>query len=234
MTAIALERDDLRLWVLSAAVVVALHAAAGLLLMTWHEPLGIGENEDAILVDLAPITAPQTESTQDLAPGPEQQQAAPAPQEQPKEPEQKVEEKIEPPPPVPNADVVLPKETPKQVEQPKPVLPPAPQTTAPPKPQVSARARDSWNRQIALQIQRHKVYPAAAIARNETGTVMLAMTINRDGNVVSAHVVRSSGYPTLDQATIAIVHRAAPFPRPPEGMPGSTFDFTIPFPFKLR
>ena len=38
MTAIAADSYDLRRWVLSAAVVIGLHAALVVRLTTWHEP----------------------------------------------------------------------------------------------------------------------------------------------------------------------------------------------------
>jgi protein TonB len=233
-TALSLERDDLRIWVISAAAVVAVHAGAVLTLLQWHEPVSGEDTGEVVLLDLPPITGPTAETKQDLAPGPEQLQAAPVPKEQPKEPEQKPEEKVEPPPPVPNAEAVLPKEVPKPVEQPKPVMPPAPVATAPARPHPSAAGRDSWNRLIALQLQRHKGYPAAAIARNETGTSVVAFTLDRRGVVVASRVTQSSGYPALDQEALATVKRAAPFPMPPESVPGESFDFTVPFPFRLH
>ena len=56
----------------------------------------------------APLTAPPTDSRNDLAPGPEQQQSKSAQDVQ--QPEQTPQEKIEPPPPVPDAEVKLPEE----------------------------------------------------------------------------------------------------------------------------
>jgi protein TonB len=232
---VSLERVDLRLWVASAAVILALHASAGLLLLNWHDPLTGDEGTEAIVVDLAPFTGPSADTKHDLAPGPEQQQAAPVPERQPKEPDQKVEEKIEPPPPVPNADVTLPNETPKEPDRPKEqVMPPAPVTTAPPPPRPSAAQLASWHRKIAIQLERHKNYPAPAQARHETGVTTVAFTIDREGKVVASRIIRSSGFASLDQETIATVQRAAPFPPPPANLPGPTFDFTVPIQFNLR
>ena len=108
MTAIAADSYDLRRWVLSAAVVIGLHAALVVRLTTWHEPVPGDEGTEAIIVDLAPLTAPPTDSRNDLAPGPEQQQSKAAQDVQ--QPEQTPQEKIEPPPPVPDAEVKLPEE----------------------------------------------------------------------------------------------------------------------------
>jgi protein TonB len=235
MIDVPLERADLRLWVASAAVILALHASAGLLLMTWQDPLTGDEGTEAIVVDLAPFTGPSADTKRDLAPGPEQQQAAPVPERQPKEPDQKVEEKVEPPPAVPNADVVLPKVTPKEPDRPKEqVMPPAPLTTAPTPPRPSAAQLTSWHRAIAIQLERHKNYPASAQTRHETGVATVAFTINREGRVVATRIIGSSGFASLDQETIATVQRAAPFPPPPANLAGPTFDFTVPIQFNIR
>src|SRR5262249_57638793 len=99
---------DLRRWVFSAAVVVGLHAVLVVMLTRWHERVAGDEGSDAIVVDLAPFTGPSTESKNDLAPGPEQQQSTATPDVQPPEPEEKPQEKIERPPVLPDADVQLP------------------------------------------------------------------------------------------------------------------------------
>jgi protein TonB len=228
-----IDSDDLRLWFASAAVVLAVHAGATAMLLRWHEPVEGDEGTATIVVDLAPYLGPESESKQNLAPGPEQQQFTPS-EPQPETPEAKIEEKVEPPPPVPEPEVVLPPE-PKPLERPREEPRPfVPQTTAPPPPRPSAARVASWHRQIVLQIERHKGYPAAAQARHQIGIAQLAFTINRQGRVVASRVVQSSGHPLLDQETIATVQRAQPFPVPPPNMPGETFDFTVPMRFNIR
>ena len=123
MIAVAADRNDLSRWLLSAAVVIGIHAALAVTLTRWHEPLAGDEGTEAIVVDLAPFTAPPTESKNDLAPGPEQQQSTATPDAQPPKSEEKPKEKIEPPPPLPDADVQLPMEVKppdKPIEQPNP------------------------------------------------------------------------------------------------------------------
>jgi protein TonB len=233
MIATVADSYDLRRWVLSAAVVVGLHAALVVLLTRWHEHVAGDEGSDAIVVDLAPFTGPSTESKNDLAPGPEQQQSTATPDVLPK-PEEKPQEKIERPPVLPDADVQLPLEVKppdKPIEQPSP---PVPQATSPPRPRPSAAQVASWHRRIALQVERHKGYPASARARHETGTAELAFTLDRTGKVVASRIARTSGFAALDQETIDTVRRAAPFPPPPQNLPGETFDFTVPIRFNIR
>jgi protein TonB len=231
MTAIAADSYDLRRWVLSAAVVIALHTALIVTLTTWHEHLPGDEGTEAIIVDLAPVMAPPTDSRNDLAPGPEQQQSKAI---QDVQPEQTPQEKIEPPPPVPDAEVKMPEEV-KPAEKPKEEpTPPVPETTSPPRPRPSAAQVASWHRRIAQQVERHKGYPPSARKRHETGTAQLAFTLDRNGKVVTSRIVRTSGSAALDQETIDTVRRAQPYPAPPPNMPGDTFDFTVPIHFNIR
>jgi periplasmic protein TonB len=234
MNVAAADRYDLPRWVFSAAVVAGLHALLVMTIMNWREPVMGDEGTEAILVDLAPYTGPATDTKNDLAPGPEQQQSRSTPDDQPPKTEQKPQEKIEPPPPIPDADVQLPAEAKppeKLKEQP---TPPVPEATSPPRPRPSAAQVASWHRRIALQVERHKGYPASARARHETGIVELAFTLDRNGKVVTSRVVRTSGFAALDQETIDTVQRAQPFPLPPPNMPGETFDFTVPIRFNIR
>ena len=108
MTAALLGNDDVRRWLVSGAVVVAVHLGLVAMLTSWHERVTGDEGTEAIVVDLAPFTGPTTESKNDLAPGPEQQQSIAKPDVQPPNPEEKPQEKIETPPVVPDADVQLP------------------------------------------------------------------------------------------------------------------------------
>ena len=234
MTAALLGNDDVRRWVFSGAVVIAAHLGLVAILTSWHERVTGDEGTEAIVVDLAPFTGPATESKTDLAPGPEQQQSIATPDAQPPKPEEKPQEKMETPPIVPDADVQLPadiKPPDKPREEP---TPPVPQATAPPRPRPSAAQVASWHRQIALQVERHKGYPASARAGHQTGTAELAFTLDRTGKVLASRVVRTSGVAALDQETIDTVRRAQPFPPPPTNMPGETFDFTVPIRFNIR
>jgi len=233
MIATTLDRDEIARWVATAALVLAVHAAAIAMVMRWHELIS-GDEGLAVVVDLEPYASPETQSTSDIAPGPPQQQAESFPPPPPEKREEKTE-KIEPPPPALNPEVVVPPETLKPPdiprEEPKP---PTPETTAPPRPRPSAAEVASWYRKIGAQIERHKGYPTAAEARHQKGIVQLAFTIDRQGHVVASRIVQSSGFAALDQETIATVRRAEPFPPPPANMPGETFDFTVPIQFNIR
>ena len=173
----------------SIVVVLALHAAAGAALMTWREPVTVGEPSDAVVVDLAPFSAPPSETVEDLPPGPKQEEAEQPPPPPQEKPEEKVEEKVEVPPAPEPPVAALPPPEPEVVKPPEPTpVPPAPATTAPPRAQASKAEINSWYSKIVTQLERHKAYPRAAEARGEKGVVRLAFSIDRDGHVVSSQV----------------------------------------------
>lgn len=233
MTAIAVDAADLRRWLLSALLVLALHASTALLLLHWHEPVvGAEPSEGAITIDLAPVTTPKSESNQDLAPGPEVQETTPEPA--PEQPQEKPPEKTDTPP-LPEAEVTLPKPE-ERVEQPKAVPQPnVPTPTAPPRQRTASPAEvQSWYRRILTQLERHKGYPAAARARGQTGVAEIAFTIDRRGRVITSRILRSSGVSSLDQEALATLKRAQPFPAPPADLSGATFEFTVPIRFSIR
>jgi len=233
--AATIDRADLGRWLLSAAVVIGLHAAAVTALLRHHQPVTGDEGGPAVIVDLAPFVTPPSESQQDLAPGPEQQflPQPPAPPQEQKPEEEKPE--VELPPPTPESEVTLPPEEAKP-EPPKPVpVTPPPMPTAPPRQRTaSAAAVTSWNISIAKQIERHKGYPASALRRRESGVARVAFAIDREGHVIDSRVIESSGHVALDQEAIATLNRAQPFPPPPEGLGGERFEFRVPVKFTVK
>jgi protein TonB len=224
-------RGEFWRWAGSIAVALAIHTAAVLGLVEWSEPLAGVDRTPSLTVDLVPFVNPITE-LRDSAPGPLQRQAEAAPHSQPDEDEQPVDqtEYVEV---APDADSVVRKVVGPATQGAAPGVD-ARDDTAPPPPRPSVEQVASWHRQIAMQIERHKSYPAAARARRQTGIAQLAFTINRRGMVTASRIVRSSSFAALDQETIATVRRAQPFPAPPPNMPGETFDFTIPIRFNIR
>ncbi|MDI9347554.1 MAG: energy transducer TonB [Methylacidiphilales bacterium] len=57
----------------------------------------------------------------------------------------------------------------------------------------------------------NKNYPALALKNNITGDVILLVIIHRSGKLIKAQILKSSGQPILDQASIATIQKAAPF-----------------------
>ena len=60
-------------------------------------------------------------------------------------------------------------------------------------------------------------YPDEARRQRVYGSLLLTVSIRRDGTVESIEINRSSGFRVLDQAAVRIVELAAPFaPFPPD------------------
>jgi len=68
-------------------------------------------------------------------------------------------------------------------------------------------------------LERRKRYLSGARSRGEQGTAYVRFRIDDGGNVLSASLARSSGFPALDNEVVEMVRRASPVPAPP---PGST------------
>lgn len=167
----------------------------------------------------------------------------------------------EPPPSPAPAEVVLPKSEPEPplpmakpkpepTEKPKREVKPtkrkeAPTTSAAPRSEAqpsqrtaapsqgasasNSMARASWAAMISAHLNRFKRYPPGA--QGITGRPSVRFTLDGSGRVTSAGLTRSSGSGVLDAEAVATVHRASPFPRPPDGRGAS---FSVPVNFTSR
>lgn len=83
-------------------------------------------------------------------------------------------------------------------------------------------------------LDRHKEYPRPARMRREEGTAYLYFVIARDGRVLQFDLRKSSGFGSLDRATIDMIKRASPVPEIPESMSVAKLELVIPVQFQLR
>jgi protein TonB len=82
-------------------------------------------------------------------------------------------------------------------------------------------ARANYPGAVLRQIQRVRKQPVAA-----RGTVVVAFQVRADGALGLARILRSSGSAVLEEAALAHIRRAAPFPAPPAGAQTAfTFEF---------
>jgi protein TonB len=119
-------------------------------------------------------------------------------------------------------------------------LPPAVPTASAAVPTPSAgrltpsKAAVTWQGLLLARLQQAKHYPLSAQARRQQGVALLHFTMDRDGNVLTAEIRKSSGYDLLDQETMALVRRAQPLPRPPPEVTGNPVDLVVPVEFFLH
>jgi protein TonB len=178
-----------------------------------------------------PVREPETRAVSNEPAPKEQPAVAPAPQdvatlvrpEVPVAPATHEPQQHEPPPP-----------------EAKPVERPHPQSQASPSPPASAannigRGRlagdANYQGRIAAHLARYKRFPADARSRRQQGSAVVAFNIDGAGRVTSVRLVRGTGHPPLDHEVEAMVHRASPFPSPPDG---TAMSFTAPVSFRLN
>lgn len=87
------------------------------------------------------------------------------------------------------------------------------------------RAKDAYLWQV---IRKFSQYLPDLRDKNEGGTVVLRFTITRDGRLLEASIVRSSGVIALDRGLLDALRAAAPYPPLPSTIPGDQVVFTQP------
>ncbi|HEX4111702.1 MAG TPA: energy transducer TonB [Stellaceae bacterium] len=92
---------------------------------------------------------------------------------------------------------------------------------------------DDYLERLYRHLLRYKKYPPEAIGAKQQGSVIVGFTIARDGTVSNARIEKSSGSPSLDQATLALVRRASPAPPLPDSFKGSEARVKFPIDYKL-
>lgn len=136
------------------------------------------------------------------------------------------------PPPTPPRPAPAPAKPP----PPQAATPPSPTPTAPPQmasplgpsqddsPAVTVpKPSDDGDEVVSYQtlifgmLELKKQFPADALRRGASGTALVAFVLNDDGTVQSEKILRSSGDAALDVESLALIQRAAPFPKPPPG-----------------
>ena len=92
---------------------------------------------------------------------------------------------------------------------------------------------DLYKSNLLKRVYSYVIYPARAIDRNQEGTVVLKVTVNRKGKVLNIKNDEPSRYRLLNSAATKAVKKASPFPTAPRKLQGSTFDIEFPIVFRL-
>jgi len=236
-------------WVLSAALVLAAHAGLALAIVDRADEAGDGDTAQAFVLELASVPTARADVPDNIAPGPDQTEAAAMPVPQ-KLNEEDLEAEV---PPVLDAEVTLPEQAapvPKAEAAPL-YQAPAPATTATqalaPRIAEAARAPEagsapterplaaaSWKIQLERLLEKNKRYPAEARVRRQHGEVRVVFVLDRQGNVVHRQVAVSSGHLALDTEALALLDRTQPFPALPTEWPGDKISITAPIRFNFR
>jgi periplasmic protein TonB len=92
---------------------------------------------------------------------------------------------------------------------------------------------DNYLEALRRWLAKYKQYPDEAVAKKEEGMVVLGFTLARDGTVLSAWIVRSSGFPVIDQAALDMMHRASPVPPVPDHYKGTELKLAMPIDYSI-
>lgn len=82
----------------------------------------------------------------------------------------------------------------------------------------SDRVSNSYVARVAAHLNRFKKYPKTSRRAKEEGKVNVQFTVDIDGNVSAIRLTQSSGFVELDEESLRMVRRAAPFPEIPNAL----------------
>jgi colicin import membrane protein len=97
-------------------------------------------------------------------------------------------------------------------------------------PAPRGEAATRYDLAVLARLDRAKHYPEHALRRRARGTAVVGFALDATGRVTVATLLRSSGDRDLDDASLAVVRRAAPFPEPP---PGARRNFAVDIAFGM-
>lgn len=75
----------------------------------------------------------------------------------------------------------------------------------------------AYDRVVLARLEQHKRFPKAAHARGARGVAVVGFALDAKGEVAASVLLRSAGAADLDAESLAVIRRAAPFPKPPPG-----------------
>lgn len=123
----------------------------------------------------------------------------------------------------------------------QPIAPPAQPAVASAQPDATAKAahdneQDELNNNyfgiVRKQVIRNIEYPRRAVKESIEGLVMVRIKVDRSGGLSSFEIAQSAD-DLLDAEAERAVKKAAPFPKPADGLEGNAFEYIVPIVFKL-
>lgn len=94
----------------------------------------------------------------------------------------------------------------------------------------SATEHRKYLGKLRTHLERNKVNPRTTLI----GTTIVRLTVKSDGQLVSRQIVKSSGLKVLDDAALASIEKASPFPAIPDEVGEETIEVSVPFKFSVR
>ena len=91
-------------------------------------------------------------------------------------------------------------------------------------------AMSAYRGKLFAHLHKKKVNPRSKVA----GTVVVRFTVGPQGELISREIATSSGSKILDDAAVASIERAAPFPAMPNEANDGPMIVSVPFKFSVR
>ncbi len=91
----------------------------------------------------------------------------------------------------------------------------------------SATMMSAYIGSLRTHLEKTKVNPRSGY----TGTVVVSFTVDSSGNLISRKIQKSSGSKVLDNAALASIDKAAPFPPIPLNLHKTEFTLSVPYRF---
>ncbi|MEQ1598264.1 MAG: energy transducer TonB [Methylotenera sp.] len=136
------------------------------------------------------------------------------------------------PPPPPTVITAAPKvDAPPVITVPPP--PPEPPVNTEPNEDEINSAKAAFTESIQNELRRNHRYPKIAAARGIQGEAKVSIVLDKEGNLVSATIIESSGNDTLDEGAIATVKRSNLKKLYPSILRGRTYTVTVPISFAI-
>lgn len=87
---------------------------------------------------------------------------------------------------------------------------------------------------LLLHSQQLMVYPELSRRMRHEGSIVVSVTIDREGKLLEYRFLESCKYRLLNDAVAEGIRNAEPYPKMPEKVEGDTYTFTVPVEFKNR
>lgn len=89
-------------------------------------------------------------------------------------------------------------------------------------------ALSTYRALISEKLAKNKEYPRRAKIRKQEGTVIITFILAADGSLLDLYISQTSGYSLLDEATLKMVRKSAPFDAFPKSYTDKTLIFKYP------
>ena len=98
-----------------------------------------------------------------------------------------------------------------------------------------SKAQATWQSQLLTHLAKYKRYPEDARRRGLEGVNRLRFVVDANGMVLSYTLVGKSSSASLDRATLQMIRRAQPLPKPPADMlKDGSVEIVAPFIYSLE